>query len=846
MCDTLPPNTGLSPAGGPPRALPIQAVLPDLCRALDAAPAAVVAAAPGAGKTTGVPLALLGRPWMDGRRLVVLEPRRLAARAAARRMAALLDEEVGGTVGYRTRLESRIGPGTRIEVVTEGVLARRVQADPELAGVGAVLFDEFHERSAQADLALALCLDVQRALRPDLRLVVMSATLDTAAVAGLLGGAPVIECPVPSFPVETRYLDGPRPALRDLEPAVAAAVRRAHGETAGGILVFLPGEREIRRVEALLAEAGLGPDTDVEPLYGALPPARQDAAIAPAPAGRRKVVLATAIAETSLTIADITVVVDGGFMRGPRFDPRTGLTRLETLRVTRDSADQRRGRAGRVAAGTCVRLWSEAEHRTLQPHRGAEILEADLAPLALDLALWGVRDAADLSWLDPPPAAALTQARDLLADLGALDGAGAVTGHGRAMAGLALHPRLAHMVLRGRDLGLGGLACDLAALLGEGEILARPPGARTAELASRLEALHAKGAAGVRAGVRARARTLAQRWRRHLGLGVAPGDPRDAGRLVALAYPDRVARRRPGGPARYVMANGRGAALDDADPLAGEPFLAVAQVDGAAGDGRVFLAAPLARDDLEDLFADRIVDAERVVWDPRAEAVQANRRRLLGRLVLAETPLDPPPADAVTAAVCDGIRRLGLEALPWTRDLIAWRHRVAFAADHDPDGGWPDLSDGALLDGLEDWLGPFLAGVGRRAQFARIDLAAALRGRLAWDRRRRLDDLAPAEVTVPSGARRTVDYGETPPVLAVKLQEMFGQEDTPRVAGGRVALALHLLSPAGRPLQVTRDLAGFWRTGYASVRAEMRGRYPKHPWPEDPMSATPTARTKGR
>jgi len=825
--------------------LPIAAVLPEIRDRLRDSTDLVISAAPGAGKTTGVPPALLDQPWSRDRRLILLEPRRLAARAAARRMAAMLGEAVGETVGYRMRLESRTGPKTRIEVVTEGILARQLQADPELSGVAAVLFDEFHERSLQADLALALCLDARQALRPDLRLVVMSATLDTERVTTLLGGLAPVVCDTRSHPVTTRYLDGPRPERRDIETATERTVRRAHRETTGGILVFLPGEREIRRVEASLREDDLGAATDLLPLYGALPAAAQDAAIAPPPPGRRKVVLASAIAETSLTLSGIDTVVDSGFMRVPRFDPGSGMSRLETLRVTRASAEQRLGRAGRLGPGTCYRLWNVAEQRTLLPHRDAEILEADLAPLALDLAQWGVREASDLTWLDPPPAAALAQARDLLAALGALDDDGRLTGHGREMAGLALHPRLAHMVLCGRDLGLGALACDLAGVLGEGEILNLAPEHRSADLRRRLDALHDARDENTRRGPRGRALAMARRWRRQLGLGNERSPTDAAGRLIALAFPDRVARRRPGGPARFVMSSGRGGALRDEDPLAGEPFLALAHLDGAGRDARIHLAAPLGREDIEELFADRLRDEDHVAWDPREEAALAVHRRLLGDLVLAERPLKAPPPDLLGAAVCAGLRQLGLAVLPWTDGLRAWCDRVGFAARHD-DGGWPDLSDEALLADLETWLAPFLGGITRRGQFSRIDLAAALQAMLDWRLRQRLDELAPTHVIIPTGERRRIDYGEATPVLAVKLQEMFGQEETPRIAGGRVALAVHLLSPAGRPLQITRDLAGFWRNGYTAVRAEMRGRYPKHPWPEDPLSAEPTSRTKRR
>jgi ATP-dependent helicase HrpB len=825
--------------------LPIEAVLPALRDALAAGSAAVLQAPPGAGKTTLVPPALLEEDWVQGRRILVLEPRRLATRAAARRMAALRGEEVGETIGYRMRLDTRVGPRTRIEVVTEGVLARLIQSDPELKGIGAVLFDEFHERSLDADLGLALALDAQRALRPDLRLLVMSATLDGARIAALLGDATVVTSLGRVFPVETRWTEPAQGTA--IEASVVSVVRRALGESEGDLLVFLPGGREIRRTARLLEEGGLPAGVFVAPLYGDLPQAAQDEAIRPAPAGRRKIVLATAIAETSLTIEGVRVVVDSGLARGPRFEPRTGMTRLATMRVSQASAEQRRGRAGRLAPGTCYRLWSEAEQRSLLPFATPEILEADLAPLALDLAEWGIADPAALAWLDQPPAAAYAQARALLRGLGALDASGRITPHGAAMARFASHPRLAHMMLEGKRLGHGALACDIAALLVGRDVLRTGPTRRDADLRTRLELLRRESAdpAADRFALR-QAAEQARLWRRQLGAKADEAGLAGTGLLLALAYPDRIARRRAGGAGQYLLANGSGAELVATDPLAAAEFLAIAEFDGDRQRARIFLAAALGRGEIEAEFAGQIENHEFIAWDARAEAVAAKRQRRLGALVLGEEKLADAPKAAVAAAVLDGIRGLGLAALPWDKALLNWRARVALLRRIEPDS-WPDLSDAALTTSLDAWLLPYLDGITRRAQFQRIDLGAALRAPLSWDALQRLDRLAPTHMTVPSGSRLPIDYAEgEAPVLAVRLQELFGSEATPTIAEGRVPLVLHLLSPAGRPLQVTRDLAGFWQSSYRAVRAEMRGRYPKHPWPEDPLTAPPTRRAKRR
>ncbi|GEO80591.1 ATP-dependent helicase HrpB [Pararhodospirillum oryzae] len=831
--------------------LPIDPLLPAVHAALARTPGLVLIAPPGAGKTTRLPPALLSAPWLEGRRVLMLEPRRLAARAAATRMAAEHGEDVGATFGYRIRNEARVSAATRVEVLTEGILTRRLHDDPGLEGVGAVVLDEFHERGLTGDLAFALLRDIQGVLRPDLRLIVMSATLDGAAVAALMDNAPVLESQGRAFPVAVRHQERPLP--RALPAAVAATTAEALERESGSILVFLPGEREIRATAGALRAQGLPDTVDVHALFGALAPAAQDLALRPAPAGRRKVVLATDIAETSLTIEGVRVVIDSGLRRVPRFDPRRGLGRLETVRISQAGAEQRRGRAGRLEPGLCVRLWPEAEHRALPAQETPEILAADLAGLALDLALWGAPDPAGLAFPTQPPAGALAQARDILRALEALDASGRITPHGRALAALPLPPRLAHMVVRASARGpdQGALACLLAAMLEERDLLAGNGQARDADVASRLALLAAprspragKGPLDERL---ARVRAEARRLGRLAGCGSALGSPTGAGAVLALAYPDRVALARPGAPGRFLLASGRGACLATDDPLAGAPALVVADLDGAGVEARVYLAARLDPAELETVLADRIETIESVTWDPRTEAVVARRERRLGALVLAARDLPGGGGERAQDAVIEGIRRLGLGCLPWTPEATRLVERVRFLARACPDQDWPDFSEAALLDTLEDWLGPFLAGVTRRAHFARVALGEALRAALGPGHGPRLDRWAPTHVTVPSGASIPLEYGpEDGPVLAARVQQLFGLTDTPRVADGRRPVVVHLLSPAGRPLQVTRDLAGFWRTSYADVRKDMRGRYPKHPWPEDPTLADATNRAKPR
>jgi ATP-dependent helicase HrpB len=827
--------------------LPIEPLIPRILQELEEHGTLVLQAPPGAGKTTRVPLALAAAPFLTGKSILVLEPRRLAARMAARHMAAGLGEAVGDGVGYRVRLETRVGPRTRVELVTDGLYLRRLQDDPALSGVGCVVFDEFHERGLEGDLALALTLESRAALNPALRLVVMSATLDAAPVAKLLGDAPIVTSEGRAHPVETRYLARPLPG--HIEAGVAQAVGSALAQEEGSILAFVPGAREIRRVAAHLADADLGPDVSVAPLYGDLASREQDAAVAPAPPGQRKVVLATAIAETSLTIEGIRIVVDSGLARVPRYDPRSGMTRLETVRASQATADQRRGRAGRLGPGLCIRLWTEADQRARAPHPVPEILAADLTPLALELAVWGAGDGRDLAFLDQPPSGVLAQARDLLAQLGALDSQGRPTAHGRAMARLGLHPRLAHMILAAAARGLGRLACETAAILSERDLFRGATNEREADLRARVIVLRGERteSANVDRAALSQARALAKQWMRLARAEGAPsaGDLNRVGEIVALAYPDRIAQARGDAVGQFRLTSGRAAFLPPTDGLAMEPFVAVAALDGDARSARIFLAAPLDRAAIEEQFADRIGEREEVAWDARSESVVATRERRLGALVLERKPIATPDPQALTRAMAEGIRQLGLTVLPWTPEARAIQARIGFLHRLDPDG-WPDVSDAALAADPAEWLRGHLDGVTRRTHLARINVATALLDRLDWKQRRDLDRLAPTHIDVPTGRSVTIDYSGESPVLAVKLQEMFGARSTPTVADGRVPILVHLLSPAGRPVQVTRDLEGFWRSGYAAVRAELRGRYPKHPWPDDPLTAPPTKGVKRR
>ena len=812
--------------------LPIDEALPRLTSALATNNRSVLVAQPGAGKTTRVPLVLLDEPWAKDMKILVLEPRRLAARAAAARMASILGEQVGDTVGLRVRFGSKVSKRTRIEVVTEGVFTRLILDDPSLAGVAAVLFDEFHERSLDADLGLALVRDAQQGLRDDLKILVMSATLDGARVAALLGNAPVIESQGRGFPVETRYLG--RDARVPIERQVADAAEHALRADSGSLLVFLPGAAEIRRTETLLKERVRKANVDIVALFGALDASEQDRAISPAPPGHRKVVLATSIAETSLTIEGIRVVIDSGLSRVPRYEPDVGLTRLQTVRVSRAAADQRRGRAGRTEPGVCYRLWDEPQTGSLEPYTRPEILSADLSSFVLDLAQWGAVDPGELAFLDPPPRAALNEARALLGDLGALDAQGRVTEEGRKLRALPLPPRLARMVVDAAAEGAGARAAAIAALLTE-----RGLGGDDLDLCRRLDQFRRDSS---RRGEDARA--MVKRWADAVdGNG---GGKLSVGSILALAYPDRIAKSRGSRSGTFLLANGRGGLVDPASALACETFLAVAELTGAAGASRILLAAPLTRAEIEARFADRIEEREAVTFDTDSASLRARRSRRLGVLVLAEQLKPVAPNVENAKQLAEGIAALGIGKLPWSKAQMQLRSRVSFLRRSEGDE-WPDLSDNTLARTVAEWLAPFLTGKTALAQIGADDLAAALDALIPWNLLHRLDAEAPTHFTASTGSAVPIDYdAEQGPTISIRVQELFGLATHPSIAGGRVPLVIELLSPAHRPVQVTRDLPGFWRGSYKDVKTEMRGRYPKHPWPDDPLSAPATRRAKPR
>ena len=839
--------------------LPIDEVLPALRHALTERHEAVLEAPPGAGKTTRVPLALLNEPWLAGQKIVMLEPRRLAARAAAERLASELGEKVGETVGYRIRLDSKVGPTTRIEVVTEGILTRRLQQDPALEGVGLLIFDEFHERSLDADLALALSLNGRELFRDEqpLKILLMSATLEGERLASVLDDAPILRSEGRMYPVAMRW---GRPFVPGefIEPRVVQTVLDALNDETGSLLVFLPGQAEIRRVHQQLAQA-LESQSDILlcPLHGELELAAQRAAIEPAPSGLRKVVLATNIAETSLTIDGVRVVIDAGLARVPRFDPGSGMTRLDTQRISRASATQRAGRAGRLEPGVCYRLWSEDQHAQLAAYGTAEMMQADLAGLALQVARWGV-SAQELVWLDAPPAASYAQALQLLERLGAMNPAspqgGTLTAHGEAMAELPAHPRIAHLLLRGQEWGLADMACHVAALLGERDIL-RGAGA---DVHSRLALLdgEARAARGGQGGVQ-RARQLARQYRAQLRGKPArpvadPEHPRWLGALLALAYPDRIAQQRKPGGAEYRLANGRAALFSEVDALMKQPWLVIADLGSRQGqrEERIYLAAEFDPALLDDVLSEQVSVIDQLDWDEREGVLRAERQRKVGELVLSREPLTGLDETARTQALVNLVRRKGLELLPWTPELRQWQARVGLLRQLDLEAqgqsDWPDVSDAALLASLEDWLAPYLTRVSRLSHFASLDVSSIVHNRLPWPLPQRLEELAPHHIKVPSGSSVRLDYSEHPPILAVRLQELFGLADTPRIAGGRQVVKLHLLSPARRPVQVTQDLANFWRSTYAEVKKDLKGRYPKHYWPDDPLVAEATARIKPR
>jgi len=813
-------------------ALPVDEALPGLCAALAKGRNAVLVAPPGAGKTTHVPLALLHEPWLRSGKILVLEPRRLAARAAALRMAFLLGEKVGETVGLRVRFDTKVSKRTQIEVMTEGVFTRALLDDPELKNVAAVLFDEFHERSLDGDLGLALALDAQRGLREDLRILAMSATLDGARVARLLVDAPIIESKGRAFPVETRYLG--RDARAPIDRQMADAILRALGDEDGSVLAFLPGAAEIRRTANLLSEKISDRKTHIAPLYGALDARVQDETISPAPKGERKVVLATSIAETSLTIEGVRIVIDSGLSRVPRFEPSVGLTRLETVRVSRASADQRRGRAGRTESGVCYRLWSEPETNSLAPFATPEILAADLTNLVLDLAVWGVNDPASLPWLDPPPAPALSEARILLRELGAINEDGRISERGKKLARFPLHPRLAAMVVEAADEDKALLAAEIAAVVSE-----RGLGGDDTDLSHRIEQFRRDKSSRAE-----EARRLARNWAEAAGGDMRNSPASSAGVLLALAYPDRVSKARPGKRGEFLLANGRGAAMEAANSLAKEPMLAIAELAGAASGGRILLAARLAEKDFEGHFQDRIVEATEVVFDPAAMAVRARAVRRYEAILLSDHPKKLEMNEETARALAEGIAKAGLHRLPWSKAIEQWLARVRFMrrVEGEP---WPDLSDEHLAATIGDWLAPYLIDKTSLAEISSDTLATALYALLPPDLARRLNKETPTHFTAPTGSQFAIDYETDEPAVSVRVQELFGTREHPML-GGKIPLTFHLLSPAHRPIQTTKNLPAFWQGSWAEVRRDMRGQYPKHPWPENPLEAPPTRRAKPR
>jgi ATP-dependent RNA helicase HrpB len=822
--------------------LPIDAVLDELANTLAGNNAAVLVAPPGAGKTTRVPLTLLDAPWRKGRKIIVLEPRRIAARASAERMAQSLGERVGETVGYRVRFGSKVSRATRIEVVTEGIFSRQILDDPELTGVAAVLFDEFHERSLDGDLGLALARDAQTGLREDLRILVMSATLDGARVAKLLGEAPVVASEGRAFAVETRYIG--RKADAPLERQMADAIAMALRADAGSVLAFLPGAAEIRRTQNLLDERVQDASVEIVPLFGALDSAVQDRAIAPPPKGSRKVVLATSIAETSLTIEGVRIVVDSGMARVPRYEPDIGLTRLETVRASRAAVDQRRGRAGRTEPGICYRLWDEPQTAALAAYTQPEIFSADLSSLVLDLAQWGVSDPAELTFLDSPPLPALKEARTLLRELGALDRDGRITAEGKSLRALALPPRLARMILDSHRLDAGREAAEIAAVLTE-----RGLGGDSVDLDARLDLFRRD-----RSQRASSARALARRWASQVAAtekvatasspSLQSGAELTSGVMLALAFPDRVARNR--GDGTFLLANGRGAAMDRASALARAPYIAVAELTGTAAQGRILLAAPITQAEIEQHFASHIETADEISFDHGAMALRARRKKRLHAITLSEAPLALAPSAETARVLADELIAAGIDKLPWSKALKQWRDRVMFLrkAEGAP---WPDLSDDSLAAQREHWLVPALFEKTALKDFSAADFSEAVMALLPWELRARLEREAPTHFEAPTGTLLAIDYEpEQGPTIAVRLQELFGLNIHPSIAKGAVPLVLELLSPAQRPVQVTRDLPGFGNGSYAAVRSDLRGRYPRHPWPEDPASAMPTRRVKPR
>lgn len=813
-------------------ALPIYDILEAVKTSLAQQNTLIIQAPPGAGKSTVLPVELLEEPWLAGKKILLLEPRRLAARAVATRMAELRNENVGETIGYRVRFENKISRSTRIEVVTEGILTRMLQNDNALEHVGLIIFDEFHERSLHADLALALCREAQQILREDLRIAIMSATLDGDSLSALLHNAPIITSTGRQYPVTVRYF-APDTRLH-LAEQTAIAVKKALQEEQGDILVFLPGAGEIKRTQELLEQPVSA--VSIHPLYGDLPHHEQQQALQPHPSGLRKIVLATSIAETSLTIEGIGVVVDSGYARIPRFDPRSGLTRLETVRLSKDTADQRAGRAGRLGPGVCYRLWSEAEQRHLRAHRTPEILEADLAPAMLELCNWGITDIEKMTWLTPPPSGNRQQAVTLLQLLEAVNSDGQITAHGRALLQLPTHPRIAHLLLEGKNLQAAALAADVAAVLEERDPLPKTEGANLALRIDVLRRWRTKNRVQADTQALQRIARLAQAWRKHLGCEEdnALFADETAGQLVAAAYPERIAKKQEH-TSRYKLANGRQAKMADMDPLSDRPWLAIAQLDAGTSEGKIFLAAPLNSDDIIGLSTEK----ETISWDYQKGELLARKEKRIGEIVAASTPLAKIPEALYEQLLTEVVQQEGLRLFDLRDETIQWMNRISSLRAWRSNESWPDVSEKALLETVSEWLIPFLKNIRRRDDFRKTNLQELLPGLLEWSQQQQLDKLAPETIAVPSGSAIRLQYqpDASAPILAVRLQELFGLTQTPAVNEGRQQVMLHLLSPAMRPMQVTQDLHSFWQNTYPEIRKELRIRYPKHSWPEDPWTA---------
>ncbi len=834
--------------------LPIDKHIDQIKAALTDHQVAVIQAPPGAGKTTRVPPALMDAPWLKGRKILLLEPRRLAAISCAGHMAKSLGETVGETVGYQIRLESRQGPKTRVLVVTEGIFTRMIQGDPALEGVGLVIFDEFHERNIHSDLGLALVMETVEALRDDLRVLVMSATMDTKKVSHLLGSAPVIESKGKSYPVQTVYLPQVDTQNRTVfvETACANAVQKALNEADGDILVFLPGVGEIMRLKTLLEEKQI-PGIQIIPLYGNLPVKAQRRVFSKADKGQRKVIIATAIAETSITIDGIRTVIDSGLMRTLQFSPQTGMSRLVTIPVAKASADQRRGRAGRTGPGVCYRLWSEYDHSLLKPYAVPEILSTDLAPLVLELAAWGVKDPGDLKWMDVPQPGPVSQAKALLHDLGALDKEGGLTAHGRKMVNTGLHPRLSHMVLTAKTKGRGPLGCRLAALLMERDIVRFERDHEDPDIRLRLEILENAAQGRYPAGVNSRLvkRIIESEKRIAKDFGIKKGeiDLHDAGELLAHAYPDRIARKRSPKGLTYLAASGRGLTFSGPGSVSKSQFLVAVHLDGNPGNAKIWLAAPYDKEQLESDFEHEIRKSSGLVWDEKMNEVRQTEQRRFHSIVIEERTVDVLDDEAAVALLIEQITEAGLKILPWTKRLEDLRFRACFLKETGHYPRIPDLSNEALIQSMDQWLAPFLSGITSFKGLERLDLASVLSVLLPWDLQKQVDSQAPTHIIVPSGSKKRLQYHDrkgllSSPVLEVRLQEMFGLDRTPMVAGGRVPVTVHLLSPAGRAVQITQDLKNFWDSTYQEVKKDLMGRYPKHYWPDDPYAAVPTHRVR--